>query len=137
MSTAGQNVDTLLKLYADKSAEKAAVTKEVDLLIEQINMLAGDADKESGTIYLEGETLKAKITRRLNTRITDKDKLSELLGKFQKILAPLFSIQFKESAGKVDKFLVSPPEDQKEVAKALEAIYEKTPGKPSIEVVLK
>lgn len=132
-TTATELTDQLLTMVVEKQEAVSRNQGELKALIEKANALAGAESVEAGTLWLKGDKLKAKLTRRVNVKYTDKAQLGELVGANEE-LATMFRVELRESGQKVEKWLVSPPEDQKEVAEAISEIREKTPGSVGIAV---
>lgn len=124
-------VDQLLTEIVSRQEKIKALTEEVADLGAKADLLAGKPEMEVGTLWLEGIKLKAKITRRVNVKFTDKAALGAIMER-NKEIADCFNLTPTESGQKLEKWLVTHDDED---AKAIAAIREKTPGKPGVQVM--
>lgn len=130
------DIDVALEEYVRLKEQAAALAEKADAVLSVVNGLAGRDDMEKGSIWVEGERLKGKITRRVNTNYSDKAMLGELLVAHQSVLKSLFKIDIKESGQKVEVLIVSAQSpEEKAAVNALLKIRTTSIGKPTLEVV--
>ena len=127
-------VEEAIKNILDRELKIRTLQREVDEFKEALDILAGQPDKTTGAISLDGLTFKAKLERKENVKYSDKDKLALLIKEHQEVLAPLFRVEIKESGQKVGTFLAS-TESEAPLVQEIKSIRVVTKGKTSLEVL--
>ena len=138
-------VEAFIRAWAAATTEAFQANERATAALLALDEMAGEPDKQTGTLVLEGTEHVAKIERKVNVTYPrprgQEHPLKALMEKYP-ALVPLVKIEYDESGQKIAKLLAdykagSLSQEALAMAAAVSAARQVKPGKPGIKVELR